>query len=141
LVVGDLEKDDALHYVYGLPFNQYAFSAMTHDDVGLAFGVPQTVPRSFHAQYDNVNKEHDICFNFAISDATTNFPNKVAMDFILYKIDEPTYGFRSALQKYWRIFEDEFALSPATHGAFFDTFTLNGIPHGDHTYDPRDFDF
>src|ERR1700694_1777917 len=94
-VVGDLEQKDTYHYTYLLPFNQYAFSTMTHDDVGLAFGVPQTVPRSFYAQYDNTKKEYDICFNFAISDATTNFPNKVAVDFILYKIDEPTYGFRS----------------------------------------------
>jgi hypothetical protein len=139
-VVSELEKDDTLHYVYGLPFNQYAFSAMTHDDLGLAFGVPQSMPRSFYAQYDNINKEYDICFNFTISDKTTNFPNKVGVDFILYKIDEPAYGFRSALQKYWRIFEDEFALQPATHGAFFDTGSFNGFD-GSITYHPKDFNF
>jgi len=126
------------------PFNAYALSALANSSVGLAYGVPQNKPRSFYVHYDDASKTYQICFDLSLSDVTTNFVNWVDVDFVLYKLDQPAYGFRSALDKYWKIFSDEFVKSPAIHGATFDTFVLNGTLdpiHPQPLYKPSDFSF
>ena len=109
------------------PLQQVAFAAMTNDTHGLGVAVPQEKPRSFFVHYDNVAEQLGVCFDFALSDKTVNFANQVDMEFVLYALDEPSYGYRAALAKYWRLFSDEFVPAPAIHGAHFDSYALNPL--------------
>jgi hypothetical protein len=122
LVDGQKHWIPSWNYNYNQDLNIYSLGAITDQSGknGLAFSVPQNEPRTFYVQYDNKNKVFEICFDSGISDKTTNFVNKTDFIFSLFKVDDPSQGFRSALQKYDELYAGQFANTrPQINGSGF----------------------
>ena len=87
-----------------LPLSSYPVSAITND-VGLSIAIPLSKPRIFRIFYDDNIKKFGISFSFGFS-PLTKF-KKVNFTIYLYKCDAE-WGFRSALDRYYKFFPEYF---------------------------------
>jgi len=88
-----------------LPLSPYPVSAITNDEIGLSIAVPLSKPRIFRIFYDADMNKFGISFSFGLS-PLTNF-NVVNFTIYLYKCDAE-WGFRSALDRYYKFFPEYF---------------------------------
>jgi len=83
----------------------YPLSAITNDEVGMSIAIPLSEPRIFRIFYDANLDKFGISFSFGLS-PLTNF-NAVNFTIYLYKCDAE-WGFRSALDRYYKFFPEYF---------------------------------
>lgn len=69
---------------------------------GIAMAVPMNRPVLHRLGYNAARQQFYLCFDFALTRATTKFPGKAAFRFVIYPVD-PAWGFRSAADRYYRI--------------------------------------
>lgn len=95
--------------------NLYPFSAVAHPDDGtlLGIGVPLDQPRVFHTGYRR-GMGFFICYEFALSQATSRFPGRAEVEFSIY--GEKGGDFRAALQGYYDRFPQFFERRLVTDG-------------------------
>lgn len=82
------------------------FCTVISGEAGLALAVPLDKPAHFRTAYDGSARRLDITYDFALSPDTRK-PNAVSFAFDLYPCD-PSWGMRSALQRYYRMYPDMF---------------------------------
>jgi hypothetical protein len=82
------------------------FCTVLTGPVGLCLAVPLDKPCTFRTAYDAAAERLEIVYDFALS-PDTGKPNEVDVAFDLYACD-PTWGFRSALARYYRMYADLF---------------------------------
>ena len=93
-----------------LPNSMYHTSALVNEELGIALAIPLSQPRVFHIAYDADAPRFSITFSLGLSASTVKFPSQANFTVYLYKIDEPEWGFRSAVQKYYELFPDYFTV-------------------------------
>ncbi len=98
------------HYknVYGIgntrTQSMYPFAWIGNDTHGLSIAVPMDVPRIYRTGY-NLDNGYSIQYDFGLSNKTLKIGQGGAnFTFVIYKIDEPEWGFRSAAKKYYKIY-------------------------------------
>ena len=82
------------------------FCAVVTGPVGLCLAVPADPPRIFRTAYHGAGKRLEIVYDFALS-PDTKVPNQAEFAFDLYACD-PRWGFRGALETYYRLYPDMF---------------------------------
>jgi len=66
-------------------------------------------PAVFRINYDNKDKTLNLYYDFGLTSKTARFPGQARFRFVIYALEEPEWGFRSALDTYYRIFPAAFA--------------------------------
>lgn len=95
----------------------------------VAIGVPLDVPRLARFGYEPAAGELYAAVDLGLSPATRSFPSRAAVSVVLYSCD-PAWGFRSALERYYRLFPDCFVKRNAREGTwmpFTDIATIEGF--------------
>lgn len=82
------------------------FCTVLTGPVGLCLAVPLDSPCIFRTAYDARVQQLQMTYDFALSPDTRE-PNAVSFSWVLYPCD-PAWGFRSALQRYYRLFPEMF---------------------------------
>ncbi|MCE5239392.1 hypothetical protein LLH23_13005 [bacterium] len=83
-----------------------ATGAMNRAATGLVLAVPVDKPCMFRTAYDGAAKRLDLVYDFALSGLTRK-PYEVEFEFDLYACDG-AWGMRSALQKYYALYPEQF---------------------------------
>ncbi len=101
------------------PYSVYPFTAVDTPDgrAGVSLGVPMHPPRPFRLAYaadEGLAAEWD----FGLSPLPKRFPNSADFYAVLYRHD-PRWGFRSAAEKYYRLFPDDFAARVKRFGLWY----------------------
>lgn len=113
----------------GHPVSRYPFTALHDEQVGLSLAAPMDVPRlqSFTADAGGYHTEVDL----GLSPATEKLgPGQASFSLLLYRHD-PAWGFRSAAERYYRIFPEAFANRTGRFGGWGWPIAPSAIPRVD----------
>ena len=80
----------------------YPFSAMGDGKSALALAVPMDMPRTFRLCYAS-GVGYFVQYEFGLTRAAKKHPGRADFGFTLYRVD-PEWGFRSAAERYYRLF-------------------------------------
>lgn len=115
--------------------SRYPFACLTGPAEQIVLGAPLDVPRLWRFAYDAESKELYAAVDLGLSPDTKRFPCQASFSLVLYHCD-PAWGFRSALQRYYELFPDQFVRRAQTEGIW----GFNTIPW-DKMERPEDFGF
>jgi hypothetical protein len=88
--------------------SRYPWAGLSGPAGGIALGVPLDSPRVMRLIYDPVTHQFYAAFDLGLSPATTKFPNRAWVDFIIYRFDHAEWGFRAGTQGYYERFPEAF---------------------------------
>ena len=95
----------------------------------LVIGAPLNLPRLWRFGYDAEKQELYAEVDLGLTPETKKFPSRASFSLVLYRSD-PKWGFRSALERYYRLFPDCFTKRNAKEGIwmpFTDIATVQGF--------------
>ncbi|NOY79641.1 MAG: hypothetical protein GXP31_01420 [Kiritimatiellaeota bacterium] len=101
------------------------FCTVLSGPVGVCLAVPLDRPCIFRTAYDVAARRLQIVYDFALSPDTAQ-PNEAAFAFDLYSCD-PAWGFRSALEHYYRLYPQFFRVYVPDPGQWMAFTRLSGI--------------
>lgn len=83
--------------------SRWPLACMSSDTDALVIGAALDVPRLYRFGYCADTKELYAAVDLGLSKDTTNSPSEATFSLVLYRCD-PTWGFRSALERYYALF-------------------------------------
>ncbi len=108
------------------------FATVLTGPVGVCLAVPLDQPRIFRTAYDAAAQQLQIIFDFALC-AETRPPRQASFAFDLYSCD-PSWGFRSALQRYYALYPEMFRNYIEEPGQWMAFSRLSGIDNANEFY-------
>jgi hypothetical protein len=94
----------------------YPWSAVTGRDAGLSLALPLAQgPRVFLLQHDQARRKVSLTFFFGLAKDAGHHPSRAPFSFVLYRHD-PSWGMRSAMETYYRLFPESFVKRPTFEG-------------------------
>ena len=89
--------------------NTYPFTFVGEDAQGLSLAVPMNVPRIYRIGYDIDAGGYSIEYDFGLANCTDKIgAGHANFTFIVYKVDEPEWGFRAVAKKYYELYPEFF---------------------------------
>lgn len=86
----------------------YPFASIDNNTHGMSIAVPMDVPRIYRKGYDLFNG-YSIQYDFGLSNQTLKIgAGRANFTFVVYKTDEPEWGFRSVVKKYYELYPQFF---------------------------------
>ncbi len=79
----------------------YPHSALYNEDLGIAIVASLDFPQYWELEYDGSIESYVITFHLGV---VKEAPNAARFKFAIFKIDDPDYGFRSAVKKYSQVY-------------------------------------
>jgi hypothetical protein len=76
---------------------------------GLTLATAIEHPTVFRINYDGQDQSINLYYDFGLTTKTTKFPGEARFRFVIYPLEEPAWGMRSALDTYYRIYPGAFA--------------------------------
>src|SRR5262249_48400961 len=94
------------HQAYRPAMSRLPIAALSGPGWGLAMAQPMNVPRFFRIAYQQPYG-FQMEYEFGLSPVTWKFRNRAPFQFLLYRHD-PAWGLRSAFERYYRFFPEQF---------------------------------
>ena len=94
---------------------RYPFSCVTTDAWGIALGADITKPCQYRLAYNAGTQQYFAAFDFALVPDTVASPSAAAFSLIVYSVD-PAWGFRSAAERYYALFPEQFVTRSKDQG-------------------------
>lgn len=111
---GSREINGSTHYenVYEIgdvrTQSTYPFASIDNNTHGMSIAVPMDVPRIYRKGYD-LSDGYSIQYDFGLSNQTLKIgPGFANFTLALYKTDEPEWGFRAVVKKYYEMYPQFF---------------------------------
>gem|GEM_PF-2635995 len=121
---GSREINGSTHYenVYRIgdmrTQSTYPFASIDNNTVGMSIAVPMDVPRIYRKGYD-LTDGYSIQYDFGLSNQTLKIgPGHANFTFVVYRTDEPEWGFRSVVKKYYEMYPGFFEKKSDKEGMF-----------------------
>lgn len=96
----------------------YPFASIDNNTLGMSIAVPMDVPRIYRKGYD-LDGGYSIQYDFGLSNQTLKIgPGHANFTFVVYKTDEPEWGFRSVVKKYYELYPGFFEKKSDKEGTF-----------------------
>ncbi|MGP8321371.1 MAG: hypothetical protein ACT6FE_03475, partial [Methanosarcinaceae archaeon] len=111
--------------------NTYPFTFVGGDAQGLSLAVPMDVPRIYRIGYGTGAGGYSIEYDFGLANCTDKIgAGHANFTFIVYKVDEPEWGFRAVAKKYYELYPEFFVKRVENEGlvAKWD-FATNPMPN------------
>ena len=123
--------DESVPYTLSQGLAVYPLASISSSDrsQGLSIAVPMDQPRVVEIQY--LPGEYSIMYKFALSNSTVRFPNNASFTFYIYKNDQPEWGFRGALKKYYELFPQFFTKRVTREGSWIYFIIPSGITNAE----------
>jgi hypothetical protein len=116
--------------------NTYPFTFVGEDAQGLSLAVPMDVPRIYRIGYDAGAGGYSIEYDFGLANCTDKIgAGHANFTFIMYKVDEPEWGFRAVAKKYYELYPEFFVKMNEWEGLWICGHDPSDIP------DASDFGF
>ncbi|MBU4300638.1 LamG domain-containing protein [archaeon] len=114
--------NDATTYSYTFDYgvasprtqSYYPFSTILNNTMGITISVPMDSPRVYRLSY-NTSTGFRIEYDIGLSNQTNKIgASKANFTFIIYTLDEPEWGFRSTVKKYYEL-NPQYFIKRAVH--------------------------
>lgn len=115
-----------------VPRSMYPTSVIYNEDLGLAIAVSMDFPTYWELEYNGSTQQYVLTYHLGI---VKEAPDAARFSFVVYKLDDPEWGFRAAMEKYTRIFPDYYEVLEKDQGLWV-AWTLTSS-----VVDPEDFNF
>jgi len=99
--------------------SRYPLCTVSSEDKGIAMAIPMDKPVVHRLAYNFSAHQLFIALDFALVKDTVKFPSRADFEFIIYLPDEPNWGFRSALAKYYSIYPHFFTKRANKEGGWY----------------------
>jgi len=111
--------------------NTYPFAFVGEDAQGFSLAVPMDVPRIYRIGYDTGAGGYSIEYDFGLANCTDKIgAGHANFTFILYKVDEPEWGFRAVAKKYYELYPEFFVKRVEKEGLLTSgNFVMNPVPN------------
>jgi hypothetical protein len=109
--------------------SRYPLACISGEKEALAIAAPLDVPRLYRFGYDADSRELYAAIDLGLAPDTKRFPSQASFSLVLYRCD-PKWGFRSALERYYRLFPPCFTKRNRKEGIwmpFTDIATVQGF--------------
>ncbi len=93
----------------------------------VAMGIPLDRPVIHRFSYSSSSGRLGVSFDFALTAAARRFSSRASFDFVIFPVD-PTWGFRSALERYYAIFPEAFERCVPRIGGWVAFGNLKSVP-------------
>ena len=91
------------HLKTRLPINLHGLNAIADDQSGLAVAMDPAAPATYFTAYHDDRKELRVCFHLGLHAGHRTSPGRTSARILLFAIDEPAWGLRSALAEYVQV--------------------------------------
>jgi len=109
--------------------SRFPFGCVSGDQ-GLALAIPMDHPVYHRIATSGGSRQLYLAVDLALTAATTRFPNEASYRFVIYRCDG-RWGLRSALQKYYTIFPEQFEKRMKRDGGCVGGGTVQGMTNAD----------
>ena len=116
-------------------------AALYNEKFGIAISAGMDFPQYYEIEYNATTQSYVITLQLGLTDQA---PDSARFDFSIYKLDEPTWGFRSAMSKYTRIHPEYYQTREKNHGlwlAWADVSNVSGLEDFNLKFKEIDQDF
>lgn len=110
----------------------YPYAAIYNDDLGLAIAVSPDIPAYYELEYNGSTGQFVLTYSLGI---VPEAPEAARFAFVIYKLDEPAWGMRSAAETYAQLYPWAFEVREQDQGLWVAWINLSGVPQ------PEDFHF
>lgn len=112
------------------PMSLYPTSAIYNasTDQALSIGVDHGKPTHYKLEYNRGTKQLMVTFEFGLASDTANFPSSADFSFVIYRFDAD-WGFRSAFDKYMRMFPEAYKVRLPDQGIWMPFAPISKIPN------------
>lgn len=97
----------------GAAHSLYPTSTIYNDDLGIAIAVSMAFPSYWELEYNGCTQQYVLTYQFGI---VKEAPDAAKFSFVIYKLDEPKWGFRAAMEKYTRLFPEQYVVRQKEQG-------------------------
>lgn len=104
----------------------YPAAALTCGDYGIGIAADMDFPTYWELEYNATTNQLVITYQLGI---TSEAPEAAKFGFTLYKLDDPSWGFRSAMSKYTEIHPEYYETRATDHGAWVAWQDLSNVPN------------
>lgn len=112
------------------PRTYYPTACIYNEELGIAIAASMEYPSYWQLEYNGSTGQYAITYQLGI---VKEAPESAKFDFVIYKLDDPAYGFRSAWKKYTTIYPEQFEVRQKDQGVWVAWSSL------DHLIDVEDF--
>ncbi|MBR7070603.1 MAG: hypothetical protein IKI29_00300 [Clostridia bacterium] len=103
----------------------YPAAALTCGSYGIGIASDMDFPLYWELEYNATTNQLVITYQLGI---TNEAPDAARFGFTLYKLDDPTWGFRSAMSKYTKVHPEYYTARATDHGAWVAWQNLSNVP-------------
>ncbi len=118
----------------GPQHSTYPMSVIYNEDLGIAIAPSIEFPSYSIMEYNSMTGQYVLTYQLGI---VPEAPEAARFDFVIYRIDDPEYGFRSSLKKFTQIFPEYYEVREEEQGMWISN--IRGLQ--DVMKDPQDFNF
>ncbi len=115
-----------------MPRSMYPTSVIYNEDLGLAIAVSMDFPAYYELEYNGSTGQYVLTYHLGI---VPEAPDAARFSFVIYKLDDPAWGFRAAMEKYTRIFPEYYEVRETDQGMWVAWTQTSNVPQ------PEDFNF
>ncbi len=112
--LGDYGLDSVTDWA-GAAHSVYQTSTLYNDDLGIAIAVSIDFPTQQELEYNGSTHQYVLTYQLGI---VKEAPDSAKFSFVIYKLDDPKWGFRAAFEKYTRIFPEHYIVREKEHGVW-----------------------
>lgn len=107
--------------------SRYPLAAIWNERTGLALGLDMDQPAQYRLVYHAGTRQFFMAYDFGLVRETQRAPGSAGFRFVIYRFD-PRWGFRSALQKYYEIFPQQFVRRVPREGTWMPFTDIAKVP-------------
>lgn len=107
--------------------SRYPLAAIWSERAGLALALDMERPAQYRLVYHAGTKQFFIAYDFGLTKDTVKFPGRADFRFVVFGF-EPAWGFRSALQKLYDIFPQQFTKRVKREGGWMPFTDIAKVP-------------
>ena len=115
------------------PHSIFPVSTIYNEELGLAIAVCMDYPTFWQLEYNGSTQQFVLTYQLGI---VKEAPDAARFGFVIYRLDDPKYGFRAAMEKYTKIFPDYYTAREEEHGIW-----ISGLLDVATIPDAKDFNF
>lgn len=90
-------------------------AALYNESLGIAMAVSMDFPTYWELEYNGSIEAYVLTYHLGL---TNEAPDSAKFDFAIYSLDDPEWGFRSAMSKYTKIHPDYYTVREKNHGVW-----------------------
>ena len=95
-----------------------------NEDLGIAIAAGMNYPTYWELEYNGSTGQYVITYQMGI---VKEAPEAAKFEFVIYKLDDPAWGFRSAMQKYTEIYPENYEVREKDQGLWVAWATVENL--------------